>query len=138
MGQERKCEDFALFKNRKKHPHFSGCRRQFILLNNIRFDFLQEFVTIIAVNFRLDWVCKVEAEDTHNGFCIDCISAGDEIYIEIILGDNVDEIFHIVDGTQKNVDCFHNFQPPKIESYFGLPQVHGICGVMAWRRKDQE
>ena len=105
-----------IFLKTKKHPlsDDGGCRTQNLeLVDNERFDFFQELVAVVAVDFCFDGFGKIQAENAHDGFCVDCVSAGDEIHIEVILRDDVDKVLDVVDSAQENVDCFHNFQPPK-------------------------
>ena len=54
----------------------------------------------ICMDVEVDRLGKIQAEDTHDGFCIDNISAGYEIKIAVEFADLVYECLHLIDGVQ--------------------------------------
>ena len=65
-----------------------------------------------AWTFRSIRFGKVEAEDSHDGFCVDYVSSGYQIEIKIEFGNVVDERFYFVDRIKRNLYCFHVCNPP--------------------------
>ena len=51
----------------------------------------------VSVDVQVDRFGKVEAEDSHDGFCVDYVSSGYQIKIKIEFGNVVDERFYFVD-----------------------------------------
>ena len=62
---------------------------------------LQDFENLVSaalsVNVQVDGLGKIQAEDTHDGFCIDNVSAGYKIEIVIKLGNIVYKRLYLVD-----------------------------------------
>lgn len=58
------------------------------------------------MDVQVDRFGKVEAEDSHNGFCVDYVSSGYQIEIKIEFGNVVDERFYFVDRIKRNLYCF--------------------------------
>jgi hypothetical protein len=76
-------------------------------LLNEGLNFLKKFFAVIRMGFQTDRLGQVEAEDAHDGLGIHCISARNQVNIEIILGNSVDEHLHIVNRVQQNINGFH-------------------------------
>ena len=66
----------------------------------------------VSVDVQVDRFGKVEAEDSHDGFCVDYVSSGYQIEIKIEFGNVVDERFYFVDRIKRNLYCFHVCNPP--------------------------
>ena len=64
------------------------------------------------MDVQVDRFGKVEAEDSHDGFCVDHVSSGYQIEIKIEFGNVVDERFYFVDRIKRNLYCFHDKKPP--------------------------
>ena len=64
------------------------------------------------MDVQVDRFGKVEAEDSHDGFCVDYVSSGYQIEIKIEFGNVVDERFYFVDRIKRNLYCFHVCNPP--------------------------
>jgi hypothetical protein len=60
------------------------------------------------MDLHFDGLGKIQAENAHDGLGVDGISAGDQIHVKIILGDDIHEELDIVDGVQNDVGCFHD------------------------------
>lgn len=58
------------------------------------------------MDVQVDRFGKVEAEDSHDGFCVDYVSSGYQIEIKIEFGNVVDERFYFVDRIKRNLYCF--------------------------------
>ena len=69
------------------------------LVNDKFLDLCKEFGSVVSVSFELDWLGKVEAEDTHNGLSIDCISAGNKVNIVVAERNCCNKILDIIDCT---------------------------------------
>ena len=52
----------------------------------------------ICMDVEVDRLGKIQAEDTHDGFCIDDVSAGNKIEISIKLGKVIYKRLHFIDG----------------------------------------
>ena len=64
------------------------------------------------MDVQVDRFGKVEAEDSHDGFCVDYVSSGYQIEIKIEFGNVVDERFYFVDRIKRNLYCFYVCNPP--------------------------
>ena len=58
-----------------------------------------------------DRLVQVKGEDTHNGLCVNDVTAGDEIKIGIELGNVVYEVLDLVDGVQTDSNSFNSIAP---------------------------
>ena len=58
------------------------------------------------MDVQVDRFGKVEAEDSHDGFCVDYVSSGYQIEIKIEFGNVVDERFYFVDRIKRNLYCW--------------------------------
>ena len=58
------------------------------------------------MDVQVDRFGKVEAEDSHDGFCVDYVSSGYQIEIKIEFGNVVDERFYFVDRIKRNPPCY--------------------------------
>ena len=54
----------------------------------------------ISMNVEIDRLGEIQAEDSHNRFCIDYISAGYQIKVTVEFADFVYKCFHFIDGIQ--------------------------------------
>ena len=52
----------------------------------------------VCMDVEVDRLGKIQAEDTHDGFCIDHIAAGHQIKITVELGDVVYKAFYFING----------------------------------------
>ena len=52
----------------------------------------------ISMDVQVDGFGKIKAEDTHDGFCVDDVSAGNKVEIGIKLGKVIYKRFHFIDG----------------------------------------
>ena len=59
------------------------------------------------MDVQVDRFGKVEAEDSHDGFCVDYVSSGYQIEIKIEFGNVVDERFYFVDRILRILYGFH-------------------------------
>ena len=50
------------------------------------------------MDIQIDRLGKIQAEDTHDGFCVDDVSAGNKVEIGIKLGKVIYKRFHFIDG----------------------------------------
>ena len=66
-------------------------------LYDVLADLLEEVLCVISVSVELDGLGEVKTEDTHDGLCIYCVSAGNEVNIEIISHNDIYELLDIVD-----------------------------------------
>ena len=58
------------------------------MLDNIRSEYLQDiFHILFCMNVQIDRLGKIQAEDTHDGLCVDDVSSGYKIEIIVELGD---------------------------------------------------
>ena len=78
-----------------------------VLLYDVVLDLLEEISTVIAVDIQRQLLGEVKAENTHDGLCVDRISAGYDIYIVIAAGYDTNEILYVVDGVDVDLYCFH-------------------------------
>ena len=61
-----------------------------------------------SMNIEIDRTGQIQREDTHDRFCVNDITSGDEIEIIIKLGEVIYKRFDLVDRIQRNRYCFHN------------------------------
>lgn len=50
------------------------------------------------MNCKVDRFGQIQTEDTHDGFCVDDVSAGNKVEIGIKLGKVIYKRFHFIDG----------------------------------------
>ncbi len=79
---------------------------QTLLFGNEAFNFREEIGAVLIMDFHSNWLGKIQAEDTHNGFCVNSVTARDEIYIEAVLRNSVDEALNVVNGIEYD-NLFH-------------------------------
>ena len=62
----------------------------------------------ICMDVEVDRLGKIQAEDTHDGFCIDHISSGYQIKIAVEFTDFVHKCLHFINGLQVPLSFFHD------------------------------
>jgi len=60
------------------------------------------------VDIQCKLLGEVEAEDAHDGLCVDGISAGDDVYVVVALSYDVNEILYVVDCVDADLCGCHN------------------------------
>ena len=55
------------------------------------------FCAVLGVDIQIDGLGEIQAEDTHDGLCVDHISAGNQVKVTIKFGNIVYKGFHFVD-----------------------------------------
>ena len=65
-------------------------------------DLFQELLTVFRMDLHFDGFGQVQTEDTHDGFAVDVVSAGDQVNIEIVAGYGVDKVLYVNNGVQQN------------------------------------
>lgn len=83
-----------------------------LLFNDELFDIGEESVSVVGVGVQFNRFGNIQTEDTHDGFCIDCIPAGDQVDIIITFGNSIDELLYIVDCVQTDHNGFHGGNLP--------------------------
>lgn len=78
------------------------------LLSDVALDLLEEVLAVVGVNVKCQLLGEVEAENTHDGLCVDRISAGHDIHVVIAAGHDADKVLDIVNGVDVYLYCFHN------------------------------
>lgn len=69
------------------------------LFYNKSVDIVEECPNIIGMRLQSNWFREVQTEDTHDGFCINRISSGDQINVKLILVERVYKIFYVINTT---------------------------------------
>ena len=90
-------------------PYMREQFNSYLLLNDVWFQYGENGVKIIPVGMdvQINGLGKIQAEDTHDGLCINDIAAGNEIEIKRETVDGIYKSFYFVDRIQRNADCFH-------------------------------
>ena len=60
---------------------------------------------IFCMDVQIDRLGQIQAEDTHNGLCVDDVASGYQIEIYIKLCNIIYKGFHFLDRIQTNFDC---------------------------------
>ena len=70
-----------------------------MFLDNVAFDLFHDLVQAAAVcmDVQVDRFGQIQAEDTHDGFCVDDVSSGYQVEIMVEFADFVDEGFYFID-----------------------------------------
>ena len=71
------------------------------------------------MNIQIDRFGKIQTEDTHDGFCIDDISSGNQIKIEIIFGNIVYKCFTLSMELSEILTVFMITSSRKFRLFFG-------------------
>ena len=84
----------------QKHPlHSLKTDIQKNLLNDIGSQGLQNLIdTSLSVDVQIDGFGQIQAENTHNGLCVDYVSAGYQIKVNVKLGQVVNERLYFING----------------------------------------
>ena len=89
----------------RKHPLKPDIK---LLFDDVRGQGLQDLVNAgLGMDIQVDGLGQIQAEDTHDGFCIDHVSAGYQVEVTVKLRQIIHEGFYLVDGVQRNFYCFH-------------------------------
>ena len=59
------------------------------LVDDEGFDFFEKFCAVLRMCFQADRLGKIQAENAHDGFGVDCIPSRNQIYIKIVLRNSV-------------------------------------------------
>ena len=59
------------------------------------------------MDVQVDRLGKIQTEDTHDGLCINYVSAGYKIEIIIELSNIVYERFYLINRISRNLNCLH-------------------------------
>lgn len=87
-------------------------RTSVFLLNQIRFQNRHDlFDVVLCVDVQINRLGKIQREDAHDRFGIDDVSSGYQIEIIIELGNVVYKGLHLVNGIQRNLNCFQKMTP---------------------------
>ena len=78
-----------------------------LLLNDILLDSLEEISAVVAMDIQGQLLGEVEAEDTHDGLCVDSVSAGYDVYVILAAGYEGNEILNVIDGVDVDLYCSH-------------------------------
>ena len=84
-------------------------RERLLLLNNVRLQYGENGVKIIAVgvDIQINGLGEIQTEDTHDGLCINDIAAGNKVEIKRETVDCIYKSFYFVDRIQRNSYSFH-------------------------------
>ena len=69
---------------------------------------------VLCMDIQVDRLGQIQTENTHDGFCVNDITAGDEIEIKIETVNIIYKSLDFIDGIQRNFNCL-------------LVTVHGLC-----------
>ena len=69
---------------------------------------------ICCVDVQVDGLGQIQGEDSHDRLRVDDVTSGDEIEVLVKFGEVVDKGFYLVDGIERNRNCFH----------YDLPQIN--------------
>lgn len=84
------------------------CRVRLIAgLYNKVFYILKKDVAIVRMDIYTNRFAEVQAEDAHNGFCVNDIAARCQIHVKVEFVDNVDEVLDVIDRPEHNIERFH-------------------------------
>lgn len=95
-----------------------------LLLYDESLDFVKEVSAVVGVNVECQLLGEVEGEDTHDGLCVDCISAGYDVYIVLALAYDGYELLDVVDGVDVDFCSCHSLLPFCI---YGLLGTNGAA-----------
>ena len=82
------------------------------LLYDVALDIVKESTAVIAMDVQCKLLGEVEAEDTHDGLCIDSVSAGNDVYVIVALCYDVYEVLYVIDCVDADLCCCHNYLLP--------------------------
>ena len=78
------------------------------LLYDVALDLIKELSALVAVDVQCQLLGQVKAEDAHDGLCVDCISAADDVHVILALCYDVYEILYVIDGIDADLCCCHD------------------------------
>lgn len=71
-------------------------------------DLVKKLAAVVAVDLKLEILGEVETEDTHNGLCVNSVSAADDVHIIVASGNDGYEVLNIVDRVYADFCSCHN------------------------------